>query len=310
MTLIETSCDAEAVLEQLLRALAANRQPGWNFPGHFLELSFDTVEAGAACVSLSPGPHCVDSNGRASLAALGVLADIGMAASIRHDVGPAVRMATLCMSLNLTGAPPAGRLECRSVRDAYVAGATRRTGLSHARIEAGGVLVATGSANFVELPGRSIAPMALRPSSERRVRLLRPDELDAGEQAIYDKARAVLAAGSEGFIDRFWGLTPQAGENGAVCEFENGPQVGNRVGHTQGGVSFAHAAATAMRALDGGWRLVGISAWYVRAGTGARLRAKAELLHQGGHAAMVRTQLLGEDGELVMEALSHHTRST
>jgi uncharacterized protein (TIGR00369 family) len=92
-------------------------------------------------------------------------------------------------------------------------------------------------------------------------------------------------------------------------EFANGLHVGNRVGHTQGGLTFALAATAAGVALDPEWHLVGISAWYVSPGTGATLRAEASVVHQGSLTAVVRTRVADPEGRTVLEAVTNHSRA-
>lgn len=71
-------------LRQVLKGLALNRRPGWNFPGNFFELSFDEVGPDSARLSIEPGVHCLDADTQMNLGALAVLADIGMAAGMRQ----------------------------------------------------------------------------------------------------------------------------------------------------------------------------------------------------------------------------------
>src|SRR3546814_16717671 len=86
---------ASAILEHVLRGLALNRHPGWNFPGNFLQISFDEVELDSSTLSLATGPHTSASEGKLELAAIAVLADTGMAAALRKQAGRAARMATV-----------------------------------------------------------------------------------------------------------------------------------------------------------------------------------------------------------------------
>jgi aldehyde dehydrogenase (NAD+) len=60
----------------VLRAVALNRTPGFNFPGYFLELSYDRVAPGTATASLDTGPHNVDATGEMEVGALALLATL------------------------------------------------------------------------------------------------------------------------------------------------------------------------------------------------------------------------------------------
>lgn len=303
-------------LQQVLKGLALNRQPGWNFPGNFLEVSFDEVLQDSARLSLEPGVHCVDADGQMNLGALSLLADVGMAVTLRRRVGLPTRMATVSMSLQFTGAPLKGRLESRARLDGFFKDATAQQGMTRSEIFAGETLVCTASGSFVALGNREgIAALPLRRRGiDAEVAPLALGELTQEEQAVYARAESALQASPQApqsFIERFWGLLPQRveGQQGASCEFVNGLHVGNRVGHTQGGLSFALAASTANGALGDDWRLAGISAWYLNPGTGPALQADADIVHQGGLTAVVRTKISDDRGRTVLEAVSNHVRA-
>jgi hypothetical protein len=73
----------QAIRERVLRGLALNRIPGLHFPGNFLDVSFDRVGRKGVRLSLDPGPWCTDAAGEADLAALAMLADLALGASMR-----------------------------------------------------------------------------------------------------------------------------------------------------------------------------------------------------------------------------------
>jgi acyl-coenzyme A thioesterase PaaI-like protein len=298
-------------LRQVLLGLALNRTPGWNFPGNFLDLSFDEIGADAARLSLEPGPHCIDAGGEVSLGALGVLADIGLAAGMRHQVGLDTRMATVNMALQLTGAPRVGRLESFGRFDGFIDAASGRQGLARSEIRAGGRLIATATGTFMALGNREgTAPLPMRRRGmEAATQPLRPSELAPEEMPVYERAVAAMQGSPGSFIDRFWGYLPRANGSRAECEFANGLHVGNRVGHTQGGLTFALAGVTGAAALSAAWRLTGISAWYVSPGTGATLRAIAEVVHEGRLTAVCRSRVVDGDGRTVLEAMTQHSRA-
>ena len=296
---------------QVLRGLALNRTPGWNFPGNFMEISFDSVGGGEARVSVEPGPHLVERDGQASLGALGVLADIGMAVAVRHQVGLAARMATVSMSLQFGEARRVGRLEAAGHFDGFRAGPESRHGLARVEIRGAEGLVATGSAAFVVFDRHDgTAPLPLRRRGVDPVpEPLRPGELNEAEGEVLARAdRALRARGDASFIERFWGLVPRRTANGASCTFPNALHVGNRVGHTQGGLTFALAAVTGAAALGDPWSLVGASAWYTSPGVGPKLLARAKVVHQGTLVAVVETRITDTQGRTVLRAVTHHAR--
>lgn len=242
-----------------------------------------------------------------TLGALGLLADVGMAASMRHEVGAAMRLATVSMAVQLTNAPRRGRLDSTGQFDGFMQGTSGRQGLTRAQIRAGGDLVATVSGTFMAID-QGTAPLRMRRRGDPDVAPLEPADLTDEERPVYERACQSLH-GDGAFIERFWGLTPQRGEGSAACEFTNGLHVGNRVGHTQGGLTFALAAATGHAALGREWRLAGVSAWYVSPGTGPLLRAEASVVHAGRLTAVARSRVTDAEGRTVLEAITQHSRA-
>lgn len=306
-------------LQQVLKGLALNRQPGWNYPGNFLEVSFDEVLMDSARLSLTPGPHCVNADGQVNIGAVSLLADIGMAVTLRRHIGMPTRMATVSMSLQFTGAPITGRLESRGRLDGFFKDAAAPQGMTRCEIYADDTLVCTASGSFVVLGNREgIAALPMRQRGvDADVAPLALNELTQEEAAVYARAENALQAraqhtqGPLSFIENFWGFLPQRVEGkGASCTFDNGLHVGNRVGHTQGGITFGLAASTANGALGDDWRLGGVAAWYLNPGTGPKLQADAEIVHQGGLTAVVNTRITDERGRIVLEVVSNHVRVT
>lgn len=302
--------DQSAEVLQVLKGLARNREPGWNFPGNFLEVSFDAVSSDAARLSLDTPDHLLDRTSELSIAPLAVFIDIGLAAALRQTIGLATRVATVSMSVQLTGAPRRGRLESIARFDGFVADTGDRVGLVRLEIVGSAGLVATAGGTFMVLGNRAnTAPLPMRRREEApTVAPLAVGDLADDERAAYERALFAAQPGPHAFIDRFWSLEPRKKERGAVCDFVNGLHVGNRVGHVQGGISFALGALTGTAALGAGWTLVGAVASYLNPGTAPTLRAEAEVLHQGRSTAAARTRVTDTEGRTVIEALTHHAR--
>lgn len=87
---------------------------------------------------------------------------------------------------------------------------------------------------------------------------------------------------------------------------KNGPHIGNRVGHVQGGLLLGLAATTACGALPYSWALTGISAWYTSPGEGRTLKARSKILHHGRITSVVRTQITGKNNRRVLEVVTTH----
>jgi len=297
-------------LHRVLTALTLNRQPGWHFPGHFFDVSFDELNPGNASLSILPDRHCELADGQSHMAALSILADLAMSAAMRGLTDFAMRMATVTMSLQFTGAARRGLLQARGQFDGFVQGPSgpRDQGLCRAEIHAGNALVCTVTGSFLAMRRQTGAPMLPRKREESAaVEALSPEALTGEEHALYERAREALKPGPDSFIERFWDLRPQRDGQGATCRLDNGMHVSNRVGHTQGGITLALAALTANAALGEQWQLAGISSWYVRPGTGTGLQARATVMHQGSYTAVVDVDVTDDKGETVLRALSNHT---
>lgn len=135
---------------------------------------------------------------------------------------------------------------------------------------------------------------------------MREAELKQDEKAVLSRADAALKDPHPSFIERFWGYLPHRTAHGASCKASNGPHIGNRVGHAQGGVLLGLAASTAACALPATWTLSALSGWYLRPGQGEALTAKASLLHQGRLTALARTQVMDTDDNVVIEVMTTH----
>jgi acyl-coenzyme A thioesterase PaaI-like protein len=297
---------------RVLAGIARNRIPGFHFAGNFLEVSYDRVDANEARVSLEPGEHCVDRNGETSIGAIGMIADIALAASVRAALDSmTTRLATVSMHLQFTGAPMKGRVEGEGAFQGFIEGAAARQGLARMSITCGGTLACFGTGAFMALappPGVTMHPVVTERSGE--VAGVGEIELDRGERAMLAHADAALAKAAAGgsFIDAFWGYEPRRIEGGAVCVMGNGIHVGNRVGHVQGGLLVGLAATTARAALPDTWTLASVTAAFVSPGEGDALEASSTIAHQGRETAVTRTVVSGVGGRRVLEVLTTHAR--
>ena len=292
-----------------LRAIALQRTPGFNFPGHFLELAFDEVGPDAARLSLEAGDWNTDRDGQVNLGPLALLADIALATSFRGAVGARARVATVTMNVQLTGAPRTGRLEATTRFDGFVADRAERQGLAHGEIASGGTRIATMQGSFMAIgDANATAAHPLPKRGQHADATVAEGGLTDAEREVLRHARECAAPGESSFLECFWGYRPRAVDGGAACEAWNGPHVGNRVGHAQGGFTFGLAATTAIAALPAGWALVGASAWYIGPGLGKTLAARSRIVHRGTLTAVVHTRIEDEAGRGVLEVVSSHAR--
>jgi acyl-coenzyme A thioesterase PaaI-like protein len=300
------------IREQVLRGIALNREPGFHFAGNFLDISFDRVAVDDTRLSLQSGPHSADTDGQTTIGALALLADIALAASIRAGLERSTRLATVSLNLHFTGAPRTSFLDARAAFHGFFTQGSGHLGLARVivRNEYGDVCLGSGSFMVLKPPKDvSLQPMPLRRRGEKPAPLLAEKELKRDELAILRHADAALAktASNRGaFIRRFWGYEPRRVFGGSACVVTNGPHIGNRVGHVQGGILVGMAAATAGAALPANWALTGISAWYISPGEGETLKAKSKVIHHGRLTAVVRTQVTGRNRRRVLEVVTTH----
>jgi uncharacterized protein (TIGR00369 family) len=292
------------IRDRVLRAIALNREPGFHFIGNLAEVSFESTAAEAARVVFANGPHVADADGQANLGVVAMLADMALAASIRANLHPATRLATVSMALQLTGARIDGEVEAVGEFRGFLG----KQGLARAvlRNAAGTLAIAQGA--FMPLdkaPGIARFPL---PRAPRTAPALGVEDLTADERRILARADKVLAAGDVDFARRLLGYEARRTKAGASCSMPNGLHASNRVGHVQGGVLMGLATSTAIAALPASWTLSAITACFVSPGQGKALRARARIVHQGTMTAVVRTEVLGPEGRRVLEATTTHAK--
>lgn len=296
----------------MLRAIALNRTPGLHFPGNFIELSFDQVASGDTRVSFETGPHCIDAHGGPDIGSLSILADFALGTSVRAELDPATRLATVSMTLELGAAPRAGIVSAASHCHGYVGEGDARSGRTRLVLADAGGEIGYGSGVFMVLPPpaqRTLHPVPLRKRGDPEPPQLAeadlaPDELRVLRHA--DQALERAAKSGTPFIRHFWGFLPHTEHGGASCVMPIGPHVGNRVGFVQGGILLGLAAATASAALPERWTLSAIAAAFISPGDGDALRAQATVVHHGRRVSVVRTELTRSDGRRVLEVMSTH----
>jgi acyl-coenzyme A thioesterase PaaI-like protein len=296
----------------VLYGLAANRTPGFHFTGNFLQPSFDRISQKDVRVSVDVGAHCAEADGQMNHGAIALIADIAAAAYVRAGESVSTRLATVHLALQFTGEALTGRLEVAAAQESYIAHTTGRQGTGKVHVTAHGKPACFGIASFMVLnppKGVQLSPMPHRTRDDPLIALPAERELSREELKVLRHAEASLAhVGVHGgsFIRRFWGYEPHAIVGGAACALKNGPHVGNRVGHVQGGVLVGLGAATASAALPASWMLAGVSAWFISPGQGRVIKAKSKIIHHGRLTSVVRTQINGKNNRRVMELVTHH----
>lgn len=306
--------DDHAIVKKALRAIALNRTPGYSFCGNFFDFSYDSADQDHSIVHVKPEAQSVGSSGQIHTVVQAILADMGLATCLRYNIGDRHRTATVSLSLQFTGVVPNGDLVATSYSQAHLQGVQGRQGISQTRLTCGDELVAIGSAAFMILPmpeGTILPPVpwvSQKPPANPPLDL---QSLNEKEEWILHRVRQSVAEcekSGENFLSHFLTLAPQLVEGGSVCEVENGPHIGNRVGHVQGGIILAIGMVCASAALGDGWLLSGVTATYISPGEGDMIRAQAVVVHQGRMTAVVKTSVRSGSGKVALEVLSTHAR--
>lgn len=297
------------IRQRVLTALALNRTPGFHFSGNFLGVMFDAISRTDSRIRIEPGAFCSDSDGTANLGVIALLADIALASVVRANLTPSQRLGTVSLHLQLSGAPCSGSLVAEGAFAGFLDGAAGHQGLSRVRLTAGGQQALVGHGAFMVLhppPGVTMHPVTSADHSCAAP--LAESALETHERAVLAHADAALAAVTPDtrFIQHFWGQAPYRSATGAKCATANGPQIGNRVGHVQGGLQVALAALTAAAALPPDWMLSGISAWFIRAAQGRTLHVTSRIVHHGRNTAVVRSVIAGRGRQRMLEVVTTH----
>lgn len=306
--------DSHPIIQRVKRAIALNRHPGYHFAGNFLGLAFTEVRDAHSILELEPDIHCQDADGQTNMAAVAMLADIGLATGIRANLDGATRLATVALSLQMTGVPRLGPLKASSVSRGFIQDASGKQGLSTSTVTVGGEPLCFGTGAFMVLRPPTHMTLSAIPWVENpppdHVEL-DLDGLNEDEQWILAHARRSLSASLEkgdDFIRHFFGFHPHPIERGAHVVLQNGPHVGNRVGHVQGGITLGLALTAANAALGQDWMLSSVTASYVSPGEGDTITARSHTIHRGKLTAVVRTEVTSSHGKQVLEVLTNHAR--
>jgi acyl-coenzyme A thioesterase PaaI-like protein len=305
------SADADSIRSRAMVAISNNRVPGYNFPGHFLELECERYDRGGVVLEMDTGAHNSNPDGTTHLAAVTCLADMALAQSCRTYVDPSIRTATMVLHMRFLGGEARGRLRA----EAASTGFSERTALAEAdcsgRLLAQGKEIARMSGTWAAPPvpdGRPLHPTPwAREGGQPPSPLLAAKDLEPVERTCMRRVERALAQATQGdFAERFWAPSVRTGEEGALGRLPIGLYIGNRVGHVQGGFSLSTALITAVAAVPQHPLLTAASAWYISPGQGEFLSARSRVLQRGRNVAVVRTELMATGGKRVLEVISNH----
>lgn len=258
------------------------------------------------------GPHCAEANGSINYGALSVFADLSMAANVRAGHDLATRLAMVNMNMSFTGAPITGRIEATTSLQGYLVGTSGRQAGAVFTVRANEQPVCFGTGAFMVLDppkGQTLHARELRREQDADVAPLQEGELEGDEREILQRADGALATQDGGaFIRRFWGIEAEPHADGAAGRLQNGPQVSNRVGHVQGGVTMGLGLATAEAALPADWMTSAVSAWLIAPCEGSLIESRSEVVHRGKLTSVVRTAIVGGNARRAMEMMTTHAR--
>jgi len=308
---MEFPTDASTIRRQVLLALAANRSPGFHYPGHLLGCIWPRVGESDLEETLPDTPHARNVDGTINLTAFSVLLDTALATASRLKVALGARQATVHLHAQFTGVPLRGELRAHAHMNGRTASAAIPQSLTDATVYAGSDAVCRASATFVVLPpptGAHLGPLPWQRQSGELASPLNQQELDSDERMIMKACKSALKRADQqhAFIEHFWGAIPVSTSAGARCTIRIGPHHGNRVGHVQGGLLLGLAAVTARAAAPRHPQLSAIAAWYISPGQGRALKITSKRFHDGRSFAAVRTEIRNADGSRVLEVVSHH----
>ena len=303
--------DAQSIRRRTLAALAGNRVPGFHFAGYFLGFEWPRVGERDIEQAIEAGPHCLDADGTVNPAVLTIHVDGVLAMAVRLGVEAGARLATVNLTLQYTGhAASAGVLSGVGTLEGFYEGGAVRHAISRGVVTSGGHPVCYASGTYVLLPpppNVKLGPLPWETGASAPQPLERR-ELTPIERAVVRAANAALAASDSqhAFIEHFWGVLPKATTGGATCRVKIGAQIGNRVGHVQGGILLGFAQATASAAVPDHPAVSTISAWYISPGHGKSLTVRSKIVHAGRSFAVVKTEVRNAHRSLVLEAVSNH----
>jgi acyl-coenzyme A thioesterase PaaI-like protein len=293
-----------AIRARVLGAIAANRAPGFHFPGHLLDLQWPAVDRDQARVLLPASPHVAGGDGIVDIAAVAILIDVALGTAARlHDAHEG-RQATVELHVQFGGVLPRGDIGAVARARGPGAGPPGRQSLTEATLEADGRVVARALGTFTRLgapDGVVLGPLPWQRDAASRVGAADEQGLEAHERDIVARCDAALArtTPSTSFIRALL-----CGERSALGRtLEVGTHVGNRVGHVHGGVLLAFALATVEDIIPARMQLSSASAWFVRPGSTPQLVATPTVLHAGRTSTLVRVDAAASDGSAVAHTM-------
>ena len=278
-----------------MEAVARTRTRGLHFYGHVLGMTVPPPADGPPRPYLAPDP-CI-TPGLVPPVAVAVAADLAMGSAVRAAVGAGRRLGTTSMTLHHLS--PAVTAPVRTESSVVWLDADRRNGLARADLtDATGTPVGAAQGWFMALPAPEGVTLRLLPwelDELPAVPGLGPEDLREDERAAVDatlraaeRARAHGTSVSAELTALTW---EDAAEGASRGWLRIGPELGNRVGHVQGGALYGIGLAAAARVVGAGFEPADGSWQFLRPGDGELLVAEASVSRIGRKAAFASVRL-------------------
>ena len=278
-----------------IAAVARTRAQGLHYYGQVLGMTVAPPAAGTPRPYLAPDP-CI-TPGPVPPVSVAVAADLAMGSAVRAAVGAGRRLGTTSMTLHHLS--PAVTAPVQTEASVVWLDADRRNGLARADLtDATGTPVAAAQGWFMALPAPEGVTLRLLPwelDELPAVPDLAPEDLRQDERAAVDatlraaeRARAHGTSVSAELTALTW---DHAAEGVARGWLAIGPELGNRVGHVQGGALYGIGLAAATRAVGAGFEPADGSWQFLRPGAGELLVAEASVSRVGRKAAFASVRL-------------------
>jgi len=292
----------DPILARALLAVGRTRALGLHFYGHFVGIGGGNATGGVSRLTVDSEPDGFGAPG-VSVVALATVADLAIGGAIRSHLERGSRLATATLTVQHPREPIAGPVTARG--EAEDRPVEQRAG--RCLLEGpDGTPIGNAQGWFAALPpptGWVQRPMPWEydeppPISVPTVDGLSADEANAvaAAQAAAERARTRGTSVSEELLHFRW---HPSGDDHAVGDLANGPELANRVGHIQGGAMYGAAAIVAAQALG-----VPLSALiegqyqFMRPADGAVMHGEGRVLRRGRLAGFAEARL-SIDGKLV-----------
>lgn len=293
--------------QRSIQAIRAVHDYGWTYPSNYLDIYFEKISAQENISWMEVGAHALSSQGRISMAALGVFADVGLSNAARATLGQQASLATISLHLSIKKLPAGGKIKAvarmaNTIDDAEI-GAVRTEVDIYSET---GEQLASGSALMGMAPFKNALNVRALPDAPKLFADVEQCVPDCGsaDYAVYQAAQKAEAQGQrKSFLDHFWGAEQVSLHPGsAVLRFYKGEQLSNRSGNVHGGILFGLAGQAARAVAPEGWMVADSSVQYLNAASDPHFDVTAEVLRQGRNSVVVECKISSSTGRKIIHS--------